>query len=144
MARFFFFLWTFFIGFFSFPVFFFNRKFDVKIWLLWANITNKILKLTINLNYEIKGIKNLNLNSNSNLKFEFHISKYRLSNSKSHFVFNFSLFFEISFFLHALWMRHSLSWTVHNLFCMHGRMPAYFWKGRRFQNTSNKHSGIHV
>jgi 1-acyl-sn-glycerol-3-phosphate acyltransferase len=44
-------------------VFFFNRKFDVKIWLLWANITNKILKLTINLNYEIKGIKNLNLNS---------------------------------------------------------------------------------
>mgnify|MGYP000023451244 FL=1 len=60
---FFFYLWTFFIGFFSFPVFFFNRKFDVKIWLLWANITNKILKLTINLNYEIKGIKNLNLNS---------------------------------------------------------------------------------
>ena len=60
---FFFYLWTFFTGFFSFPVFFFNRKFDVKIWLLWANITNKILKLTINLNYEIKGIKNLNLNS---------------------------------------------------------------------------------
>ena len=60
---FFFYLWTFIIGFFSFPVFFFNRKFDVKIWLLWANITNKILKLTINLNYEIKGIKNLNLNS---------------------------------------------------------------------------------
>ena len=60
---FFFFFWTLFIGFFSFPVFFFNIKFNVKIWLLWANITNKILKLTINLNYEIKGIKNLNLNS---------------------------------------------------------------------------------
>ena len=59
----FFYFWTFFIGFFSFPVFLLNRKFDVKIWLLWANITNKILKLTINLNYEIKGIKNLNLNS---------------------------------------------------------------------------------
>ena len=60
---FFFYLWTFFISFFSFPVFFLNRKFDVKIWLLWTKITNKILKLTINLNYEIKGIKNLNLNS---------------------------------------------------------------------------------
>ena len=58
-----FYLWTFFIGFFSFPVFFLNRKFDVKIWLLWSKITNKILKLTVKLNYNIKGIKNLTPNS---------------------------------------------------------------------------------
>ena len=58
-----FYLWTFFIGFFSFPVFFLKRKFDVKIWLLWAKITNEILKLTINLNYKITGIKNLNKSS---------------------------------------------------------------------------------
>ena len=60
---FFFYLWTFCIGFFSFPVFFFNRKYDVKVWLFWSKVTNKILKLTVKLNYEIKGIKNLSLNS---------------------------------------------------------------------------------
>ena len=58
-----FYIWTFFISFFSFPVFFFNRKYDVQVWLFWSKVTNKILKLTVKLNYEIKGIKNLSLNS---------------------------------------------------------------------------------
>ena len=59
----FFYFWSFFIGFFSFPVFFLNRKFDLRIWLIWASVTNKILKFTVKLNYEIRGIENLKLNS---------------------------------------------------------------------------------
>ncbi len=54
-----FYFWTFLIGFFSFPVFFLNRKFDVCVWLIWASVTNKILKFTVKLDYEIKGINNL-------------------------------------------------------------------------------------
>ena len=52
-----FYFWTFLIGFFSFPVFFLNRKFDVCVWLIWASVTNKILKFTVKLDYEIKGSK---------------------------------------------------------------------------------------
>lgn len=58
-----FYIWTFVIGFFSFPVFFLNRKFAVKIWFLWIKGTIKILELTVKLNYEIKGKKNISLNS---------------------------------------------------------------------------------
>ena len=42
-----FYIWTFFISFFSFPVFFLNRKFDVKVWFLWINVTSKILKTVV-------------------------------------------------------------------------------------------------
>ena len=55
-----FYIWTFFIGFFSFPVFFLNRKYDVMVWFAWIKITNKILKRVINLNYEVKGLNNIN------------------------------------------------------------------------------------
>ena len=54
-----FYIWTFFIGFFSFPVFFLNRKFDVKIWFLWIKITNKILKTVIRLDYKVNGLNNI-------------------------------------------------------------------------------------
>ena len=59
-----FYIWTFFIGFFSFPVFFLNRKYDVKIWFLWMAGTKYLLKKIIKLNYEIKGKKNLYTNEN--------------------------------------------------------------------------------
>ena len=52
-----FYIWTFFISFFSFPVFFLNRKFDVKVWFLWINVTSKILKTVVNLDYQVKGLK---------------------------------------------------------------------------------------
>ena len=58
-----FYIWTFFISFFSFPVFFLNRKFDVKIWFLWIKVTNKILKTVVNLDYEVKGSKNITSNN---------------------------------------------------------------------------------
>ena len=54
-----FYIWTFFISFFSFPVFFFNRKFDVKVWFLWIKVTNKILKTIVKIDYEIKGSQNI-------------------------------------------------------------------------------------
>lgn len=57
-----FYIWTFLISFFSLPVFFFNRKVDVKVWFIWIKITNKILKKVINLNYEIKGSENIKHN----------------------------------------------------------------------------------
>ena len=58
-----FYIWTFFISFFSFPVFFLNRKFDVKVWFLWIKVTNKILKTVIKLDYEVKGLKNIASNN---------------------------------------------------------------------------------
>ena len=58
-----FYIWTFFISFFSFPVFFLNRKFDVKVWFLWIKVTNKILKTVVNLDYEVKGSKNIASNN---------------------------------------------------------------------------------
>ena len=58
-----FYIWTFFISFFSFPVFFLNRKFDVKVWFLWIKVTNKILKTVVNLGYEVKGSKNITSNN---------------------------------------------------------------------------------
>lgn len=58
-----FYIWTFFIGFFSFPVFFLNRKFDVKIWFLWIKGTNNILKKIVNLEYEVEGLKNISSNN---------------------------------------------------------------------------------
>ena len=58
-----FYIWTFFIGFFSFPFFLFNRKFDVKVWFLWIKVTNKILKKVVKLDYEIKGLKNITSNN---------------------------------------------------------------------------------
>ncbi len=54
-----FYIWTFFISFFSLPVFFLNRKFDVKIWFLWIKITNKILKTVIRLDYKVNGLNNI-------------------------------------------------------------------------------------
>jgi len=54
-----FYIWTFFISLISFPVFFLNRKFDVKVWFFWIKITNKILKNIVKINYEIKGSKNI-------------------------------------------------------------------------------------
>ena len=54
-----FYIWTFFISFFSFPVFFFNRKFDVKVCFLWIKVTNKILKTIVKIDYEIKGSQNI-------------------------------------------------------------------------------------
>ena len=57
-----FYIWTFFIGIFSFPVFFLNRKFDVKIWFLWIKGTIKILKKIVRLNYQIKGVENIETN----------------------------------------------------------------------------------
>ena len=58
-----FYIWTFFICFFSFPVFFFNRKFNVKVWFTWIKVTNKILKTIIKIDYEIKGSKNITSNN---------------------------------------------------------------------------------
>ena len=58
-----FYIWTFFISFFSFPVFFLNRKFDVKVWFLWIKVTNKILKMVVNLDYKVKGSKNITSNN---------------------------------------------------------------------------------
>ena len=60
-----FYIWTFFIGFFSFPVFFLNRRYDVKIWFLWIKGTNYLLKKIIKLNYEIKGQKNICIDRNA-------------------------------------------------------------------------------
>ena len=54
-----FYIWTFFISLISFPVFFLNRKFDVKVWFFWIKITNKILKNIVKINYEIKGSKKI-------------------------------------------------------------------------------------
>ena len=56
-------IWTFFISFFSFPVFFLNRKFDVKIWFFWIKITNKILKKIVKLDYKVRGLKNITSNN---------------------------------------------------------------------------------
>ena len=58
-----FYIWTLFISFFSFPVFFLNRKFDVKVWFLWIKVTNKILKTVIKLDYEVEGLKNITSNN---------------------------------------------------------------------------------
>ena len=58
-----FYIWTFFISFLSLPVFFLNRKFDVKVWFLWIKVTNKILKTVIKLDYEVKGLKNITSNN---------------------------------------------------------------------------------
>ena len=58
-----FYIWTFFISFFSFPVFFLNRKFDVKIWFFWIKITNKILKKIVKLDYKVRGLKNITSNN---------------------------------------------------------------------------------
>ena len=58
-----FYIWTFFISFFSFPVFFFNRKFNVKVWFTWIKVTNKILKTIVKIDYEVKGSKNVNSNN---------------------------------------------------------------------------------
>ena len=52
-----FYIWTLLIAFFSFPVFFFNRKYNVKVWFLWIKVTNKILNIVTKLNYETKGLK---------------------------------------------------------------------------------------
>ena len=60
-----FYIWTFFIGFFSFPVFFINRKYDVKIWFLWIKGSKYLLKKIIKLEYEIKGDKNICINKNA-------------------------------------------------------------------------------
>ena len=56
-------IWTFIISFFSFPVFFLNRKFDVKIWFFWIKITNKILKKVVKLDYKVRGLKNITSNN---------------------------------------------------------------------------------
>ena len=58
-----FYIWTFFISFFSFPVFFFNRKFNVKVWFTWIKVTNKILKTIVKIVYEVKGSKNVTSNN---------------------------------------------------------------------------------
>ena len=58
-----FYIWTLFISFFSFPVFFLNRKFDVKVWFLWIKVTNKILKTVVKLDYEVEGLKNITSNN---------------------------------------------------------------------------------
>ena len=58
-----FYIWTLFISFFSFPVFFLNRKFDVKVWFLWIKVTNKILKTVIKLDYKVQGLKNITSNN---------------------------------------------------------------------------------
>ena len=58
-----FYIWTFFITFFSLPVFFFNRKFDVIVWFVWIKVTSKILKTITNLDYEVKGYKNITSNN---------------------------------------------------------------------------------
>ena len=52
-----FYIWTLLIAFFSFPVFFFSRKYNVKVWFLWIKVTNKILNIVTKLNYETKGLK---------------------------------------------------------------------------------------
>ena len=59
-----FYIWTLLIAFFSFPVFFFNRKYNVKVWFLWIKVTNKILKIVTKLDYETKGLKK---NSSNNI-----------------------------------------------------------------------------
>ena len=56
-------IWTLFIGFFSFPVFFLNRKFDVKVWFIWMGVTNKILKKVVKLDYKVNGLENINPNT---------------------------------------------------------------------------------
>ena len=58
-----FYIWTVFITFFSLPILFFNRKFDVKVWFLWIKVTSKILKTITNLDYEVKGYKNITSNN---------------------------------------------------------------------------------
>ena len=54
-----FYIWTFFISFFTLPILIFNRKFDVKVWFLWIKGTNKILKNIVKINYETKGLNNI-------------------------------------------------------------------------------------
>ena len=58
-----FYIWTLLIAFFSFPVFFFSRKYNVKVWFLWIKVTNKILNIVTKLNYETKGLKKNGLNN---------------------------------------------------------------------------------
>ena len=58
-----FYIWTLIKAFFSFPVFFFNRKFDVKVWFFWMKVTNKILKTVVKIDYEIKGSQNITSNN---------------------------------------------------------------------------------
>ena len=58
-----FYICTLIIAFFSFPVFFFNRKFDVKVWFFWMKVTNKILKTVVKIDYEIKGSQNITSNN---------------------------------------------------------------------------------
>ena len=58
-----FYIWTLLIAFFSFPVFFFNRKYNVKVWFLWIKVTNKILKTIVKIDYEVKGSKNITSNN---------------------------------------------------------------------------------
>ena len=52
-------LWTLFVCLFTLPILIFNRKYDVKVWFFWIKISNKIFKIFVNLNYEIKGQKNI-------------------------------------------------------------------------------------
>ena len=57
-----FYLWTFIIGFFSFPVFFLNRKYDVKVWYYWQFVTKILLEYIAKLKFKIEGINNLKKN----------------------------------------------------------------------------------
>ena len=57
-----FYLWTFIIGFFYFPVFFLNRKYDVKVWYYWQFVTKILLEYIAKLKFKIEGINNLKKN----------------------------------------------------------------------------------